>query len=325
MRGEVVCAMGRSARHHARTLYGTRPWIFFFFFFAAASPPSSPSSSSSDSCYTGVCVCVRVRVCVCACVRVRVCVRACVRVCVCVRVRVRVCAQNHQTRRLDRSVQNVSQIGHRLQGSKFHREGMCSWPWEWADYEQASQTPCGIRACTATPYSIRACTATPYWPDTHGPAGQSQNLCSPSFQNGAKAGFEMCSGPSTLGAGAKTRLESRIKKCVGKIQCHLYLWWRWWQACRLEHLGTSLAEAVPLLSANKRTAIDPARNIPAAQKPDSQFIFEDHDGNAERKQTPNASKPLRGKDKPRNRNELDTEHQRTRALVQPRSPASSSA
>ena len=30
--------------------------------------------------------------------------------------------------------------------------------------------------------------------------------------NGAKSGFEMCFGPSTLGAGAKTRLESRIKK-----------------------------------------------------------------------------------------------------------------
>ena len=32
------------------------------------------------------------------------------------------------------------------------------------------------------------------------------------FQNGAKSGFEICFGPSTLGAGAKTRLESRIKK-----------------------------------------------------------------------------------------------------------------
>ena len=34
----------------------------------------------------------------------------------------------------------------------------------------------------------------------------------PFYQNGAKSGFEMCFGPSTLGAGAKTRLESRIKK-----------------------------------------------------------------------------------------------------------------
>ena len=34
----------------------------------------------------------------------------------------------------------------------------------------------------------------------------------PFFQNGAKSGFEMCFGPSTLGAGAKTRLESRIKE-----------------------------------------------------------------------------------------------------------------
>ena len=31
-------------------------------------------------------------------------------------------------------------------------------------------------------------------------------------QNGAKSGFKMCFSPSTLGAGAKTRLESRIKK-----------------------------------------------------------------------------------------------------------------
>ena len=34
----------------------------------------------------------------------------------------------------------------------------------------------------------------------------------PFFQNGTKSGFEMCFGPSTLGAGAKTRLESRIKQ-----------------------------------------------------------------------------------------------------------------
>ena len=31
-------------------------------------------------------------------------------------------------------------------------------------------------------------------------------------RNGAQSGFEMCFGPSTLGAEAKTRLESRIKK-----------------------------------------------------------------------------------------------------------------
>ena len=45
----------------------------------------------------------------------------------------------------------------------------------------------------------------------------------PIFQNGAKSGFEMCFGPSTLGAGAKTRLESRIKKftphCVSGTDC----------------------------------------------------------------------------------------------------------
>ncbi len=54
---------------------------------------------------------------------------------------------------------------------------------------------------------------------THGfvvdPNGQSISkiyTTPPFFQNGAKSGFEMCFGPSTLGAGAKTRLESRIKQ-----------------------------------------------------------------------------------------------------------------
>ena len=41
----------------------------------------------------------------------------------------------------------------------------------------------------------------------------------PFFQNGAKSGFEMCFGPSTLGAGAKTRLESRIKKFTPHCVC----------------------------------------------------------------------------------------------------------
>ena len=39
------------------------------------------------------------------------------------------------------------------------------------------------------------------------------------FQNGAKSGFEMCFGPSTLGAWAKTRLESRIKKFTPHCVC----------------------------------------------------------------------------------------------------------
>ena len=39
------------------------------------------------------------------------------------------------------------------------------------------------------------------------------------FQNGAKSGFEMCCGPSTLGAGAKTRLESRIKEFTPHCVC----------------------------------------------------------------------------------------------------------
>ena len=44
----------------------------------------------------------------------------------------------------------------------------------------------------------------------------------PFFQNGAKCGFEMCFGPSTMGAGcagAKTRLESRIKKFTPHRVC----------------------------------------------------------------------------------------------------------
>ena len=39
------------------------------------------------------------------------------------------------------------------------------------------------------------------------------------FQNGAKSGFEMCFGSSTLGAEAKTRLESRIKKFAPHCAC----------------------------------------------------------------------------------------------------------
>ena len=42
-----------------------------------------------------------------------------------------------------------------------------------------------------------------------------RNVC----QNGAKSGFEMCFGPSTLGAGAKTRLESRIKEFTAHLHC----------------------------------------------------------------------------------------------------------
>ena len=41
----------------------------------------------------------------------------------------------------------------------------------------------------------------------------------PFFQNGAKSGFEMCSGPSTSGAGAKTRPESRIKEFTPHCVC----------------------------------------------------------------------------------------------------------
>ena len=41
----------------------------------------------------------------------------------------------------------------------------------------------------------------------------------PFYQNGAKSGFEMCFGPSTLGAGAKTCLESRIKKFTPHCVC----------------------------------------------------------------------------------------------------------
>ena len=49
-----------------------------------------------------------------------------------------------------------------------------------------------------------------------------QNLISlPLFPNGlqAKSGFEMCLGPGTLGAGAKTRLKSRINKFTPHCIC----------------------------------------------------------------------------------------------------------
>ena len=39
------------------------------------------------------------------------------------------------------------------------------------------------------------------------------------FQNGVKSGTEMCFGPGTLGAGAKTRLEFRIKKFTPHCIC----------------------------------------------------------------------------------------------------------
>ena len=50
--------------------------------------------------------------------------------------------------------------------------------------------------------------------DVHVPGQSILNSYTPPlfFINGAKSGFEMCFGPSTLGAGAKTRLESRIKE-----------------------------------------------------------------------------------------------------------------
>ena len=59
--------------------------------------------------------------------------------------------------------------------------------------------------------------------DGHGAnaARQSQILRPRPFfcQNGAKSGFEMCFGPSTLGAGAKTSLESRMKKFTPQCVC----------------------------------------------------------------------------------------------------------
>ena len=44
------------------------------------------------------------------------------------------------------------------------------------------------------------------------PSTSKSCITPPIFQNGEKSGFGMCFGPSTLGAGAKTRLESRMKK-----------------------------------------------------------------------------------------------------------------
>ena len=39
------------------------------------------------------------------------------------------------------------------------------------------------------------------------------------FKIGAKSEFELCSGPITLGAGVKPRLESRIKKFTPHCVC----------------------------------------------------------------------------------------------------------
>ena len=44
-------------------------------------------------------------------------------------------------------------------------------------------------------------------------------IAPPFFQNGTKSGFEMCFCPSTLGARAKARLESRIKKFTPHCVC----------------------------------------------------------------------------------------------------------
>ena len=55
----------------------------------------------------------------------------------------------------------------------------------------------------------------------HGPVNRSNLTPRPFYQNGlqAKSGFEMCFGPSALDAGAKTRLESRIKKFTPHCVC----------------------------------------------------------------------------------------------------------
>ena len=62
-------------------------------------------------------------------------------------------------------------------------------------------------------------------------------IAPPFFQNGAKSGFEMCFGLSTLGAGAKTRLESRIKKFMPHCICrHVRRKGRCaWNGCRDVH------------------------------------------------------------------------------------------
>ena len=48
------------------------------------------------------------------------------------------------------------------------------------------------------------------------------------FQNGAKSGFGMCCGPSTLRAGAKSCLESRLKKFTPHYICRTGTWRRCW-------------------------------------------------------------------------------------------------
>ena len=77
----------------------------------------------------------------------------------------------------------------------------------------------------------------------------------PFFQNGAKSGFEMCFGPSTLGAGAKTLLESRIKEFTPHCVCRYILTDR-----VQEHETQNVAGTVPLawcpcLSSSTRHAV----------------------------------------------------------------------
>ena len=62
----------------------------------------------------------------------------------------------------------------------------------------------------------------------------------PFFQNGAKSGFEMCFGLSTLGAGAKTRLESRIKEFTPHCVCRV----------RTKAIQCSLKAVTPCRSVN---------------------------------------------------------------------------
>ena len=42
------------------------------------------------------------------------------------------------------------------------------------------------------------------------------------FRNVAKTGFEMCFGPSTLGAGAKARLKARLESRIKKFTPHFF-------------------------------------------------------------------------------------------------------
>ena len=98
------------------------------------------------------------------------------------------------------------------QGQKGKQRRHCAWYAAAKDYEGENSREC-CQWPSAHSGEKRRC---------HSERGRSisNSYITPLFgQNGAKSGFEMCFGPGTLGAGAKTRLESRIKEFTPHCVC----------------------------------------------------------------------------------------------------------